>query len=43
MKLISVFVLLIYWSIIILAPVISKEHNILSKENLIIPINKPNK
>ena len=35
MKLISIFVLLIYWSIILLAPVISKENKValISKEN----------
>jgi hypothetical protein len=32
MKLISIFMLLIYWSIILLAPVISKE----DKTNLIV-------
>jgi len=39
MKLISIFVLLIYWSVIIFAPVISKENEILKKE-LKIVVNK---
>ncbi len=33
MKLISIFVLLIYWSIILLAPVISKESKSLDVES----------
>ena len=33
MKLISIFVLLIYWSIILLAPVISKESKSLGIES----------
>jgi len=33
MKLISIFVLLIYWSIILLAPVISKESKYLDVES----------
>ena len=33
MKLISIFVLLIYWSIILLAPVISKENKSLGIES----------
>ena len=43
MKSISIFVLLIYWSIIILAPVISKELKIIDKETVLIPLTKPNK
>jgi hypothetical protein len=39
MKSISIFMLLIYWSIIIFAPVISKENKIL-KEELKITLNK---
>ena len=37
MKSISIFVLLIYWSIILLAPVISKENKKLEKK---ISLNK---
>ena len=43
MKSISIFVLLIYWSIIILAPVISKENKILEIKIDITPKIKPNK
>ncbi len=43
MKSISIFVLLIYWSVIILAPVISKENKIFIKEPTITPQKKPNK
>jgi hypothetical protein len=43
MKSISIFILLIYWSIIILAPVISSEHKILEKQIDIVPIIKPSK
>ena len=39
MKLISVFVLLIYWSIILLAPVISKENKSLNAETRVL-VNK---
>tara|TARA_B110000971_G_scaffold126795_1_gene129731 strand:- start:404 stop:523 length:120 start_codon:yes stop_codon:yes gene_type:complete len=39
MKSISIFILLIYWSVIILAPVISKENKIFKKQGL-IAINK---
>jgi len=40
---ISLFVLLIYWSVIILAPVVSKEINFVEKELIIVPKIKPNK
>ena len=43
MKSISLLVLLIYWSVIILAPVVSKEINFVEKELTIIPKIKPNK
>jgi len=43
MKSISIFVLLIYWSVIILAPVISKENKIFVKQLSITPKIKPNK
>jgi hypothetical protein len=43
MKSISIFVLLIYWSIIILAPVISKESKILEKQIALTPKVKPSK
>ncbi len=39
MKSISIFVLLIYWSVILLAPVISKESKKI-EENLKISLNK---
>jgi len=39
MKSISIFILLIYWSIIIFAPVISKENKVIKKE-LKIRLNK---
>ena len=39
MKSISIFILLIYWSIIIFAPVISKEDTFF-KENTVITLNK---
>jgi len=39
MKSISIFVLLIYWSIIIFAPVISKENKNFKKDNK-IKLNK---
>ena len=42
MKSISIFILLIYWSIIILAPVLSKELKSIDKKTIIpkIKINK---
>ena len=43
MKSISIFVLLIYWSIIIFAPVISKEMKKNEKLILTVPKIKPNK
>jgi hypothetical protein len=43
MKSISVFVLLIYWSIIILAPVISKERVMEEKKLTVTPKIKSNK
>ncbi len=36
MKLISIFVLLIYWSIILLAPVISKESKSLNVDSKVL-------
>ena len=33
MKSISIFILLIYWSVIILAPVLAKENQILKKKS----------
>ena len=35
MKFISIFVLLIYWSVIILAPVLAKESKIFKKKSII--------
>ncbi len=43
MKSITIFSLLIYWSIIILSPVISKDLKIVKLNEVIIPISKPNK
>ena len=43
MKSISIFLLLIYWSVIILAPVISKENQIFVKEASINSKNKANR
>jgi len=43
LKSISLFVLLVYWSVIILAPVVSKEIKFVEKELIIVPKIKPNK
>ena len=43
MKTISVFILLIYWSIILFAPVISKENKLIKEKELIKPIEKSSK
>ena len=43
MKSISVFILLIYWSIIILAPVLAKETKLFKKDSYITPKIKPSK
>ena len=43
MKIITIFSLLIYWSIIILSPVISKDLKIANYNDLIIPVTKPYK
>ena len=43
MRSISIFVLLVYWSVIILAPVVSKEIKFVEKELIIVPKIKPNK
>ena len=43
MRSVSIFILLIYWSIIILMPVLSKEFNLIEKQAFIIPKLKPNK
>ena len=42
MKTITTFSLLIYWSIIILSPVISKDLKI-AKNEVIVPLSKPSK
>jgi len=39
----ALFVLLVYWSVIILAPVLSKELKLIEKEPIITPKIKPNK
>ena len=41
MKTISTFILLVYWSLIILAPVLAKNINQESKVELIKPVKKP--
>ena len=43
MKTISVFILLIYWSIIISAPVISNEVIFTKNDDILKPMKKPNK
>ena len=43
MKSFSIFILLIYWSVIIFAPVISKENKIFEEKLTTIPKIKPNK
>jgi len=37
----SIFVLLLYWSVILLAPVISKEIKVGNTKNSILPLKKP--
>ena len=41
MKSITIFSLLIYWSIIILAPVIANEDSLYKLENTMLPLEKP--
>jgi len=41
LKLASIFILLIYWSIIILAPVIANEDSLYKLENTMLPLEKP--
>ena len=43
MKILSIFILLVYWSLIIFAPVISKELYQTKMETSILPLSKPNK
>ena len=43
MKTFAIFSLLIYWSIIILSPVISKDLKVAKIENVIMPLSKPSK
>tara|TARA_B100001094_G_C18043613_1_gene726284 strand:+ start:462 stop:593 length:132 start_codon:yes stop_codon:yes gene_type:complete len=43
MKSISIFILLIYWSVIIFAPVLAKDGKLFKKQSIIIPKVKPNK
>ncbi len=42
MKILSILGLLIYWSVIILAPVLAKDFN-KKEDKVIYPIKKPNK
>jgi hypothetical protein len=42
MRTFSVFFLLIYWSVIILAPIMSKNDGMFKVEKNLVPINKPN-
>ena len=37
----SIFILLLYWSVIRLAPVISKEIKVENTKNSILPLKKP--
>tara|TARA_B110000263_G_C14990023_1_gene365557 strand:+ start:34 stop:165 length:132 start_codon:yes stop_codon:yes gene_type:complete len=41
MKTFSIFILLIYWSIILLAPVLANNNNKDKNLNLTLPIKKP--
>jgi len=43
MRNLSIFILLVYWSLIIFAPLISKELYLTKIETSILPLNKPNK
>ena len=43
MKTLSIMALLVYWSVIILAPVIANEKSKYFDSNVIIPKEKPNK
>jgi len=43
LRLVTLFILLLYWSTIILAPVIGKERQLSEKQSIIIPKIKPNK
>jgi len=43
MKSTFIFILLIYWSIIILAPVLSKENALNKNQKIITPKEKPSK
>tara|TARA_Y100001936_G_C16044585_1_gene653810 strand:- start:1378 stop:1518 length:141 start_codon:yes stop_codon:yes gene_type:complete len=43
MKAFTIFSLLIYWSIIIGSPVISKSLKMAKLEEVIVPVSKPNK
>ena len=42
MKILAIFILLIYWSVMILAPVMSKELKF-GKKSIILPKAKPSK
>ena len=41
MKIFSVISLLVYWSVIILAPVIANEDSLYKLENTMLPLEKP--
>ena len=41
MRLISIFILLVYWSLIILAPVLAKNNYMVNYEVTILPKEKP--
>ena len=43
LRVVTLFILLMYWSAIILAPVIAKERQLSEKQLIIIPKTKPNK
>ena len=42
MKILTVLALLVYWSIIILAPVLAKDNKKFN-ENILLPLEKPSK
>ncbi len=41
MKTTSIFILVIYWSLIILAPVLAKNNFIKQSSKIVVPIKKP--
>jgi len=43
LRIATLFILLVYWSAIILAPVIAKDLKLSKKQSIIIPKTKPSK